>query len=62
MTIVIIYAFILLLIVVFKLYLGIRYYKRQYLDANKMNDVKRIEESITIYAIVTGKQIGRAHV
>ena len=53
MTIVIIGAFILLLVIVFKLYSELRYYRRQYLDANKMNDVKRIEESITIKDIVT---------
>lgn len=53
MTIVIICAFIVLLVAVFKLYSELRYYRRQYLDANKMNDnVKRIKESITIREIV----------
>ena len=54
MTIVIICAFILLLVTVFKLYRGLTYYRRQYLDANKLNDnVKRIKESVTIRDIVT---------
>ena len=54
MTIVIIGAFILLLVIVLKLYRGLTYYRRQYLDANKLNDnVKRIKESVTIREIVT---------
>ena len=54
MTIVIICAYILLLVVIFKLYRGLTYYRRQYLDANKLNDnVKRIKESVTIRDLVT---------
>ena len=54
MTIVIICTFILLLVAVFKLYSELMYYRRQYLDANKMNDnVKMIKESVTIREIVT---------
>ena len=49
MSIVIIGAFILLLVAVFKLYSELMYYRRQYLDAN----IKSIEESITIKDIVT---------
>ena len=54
MTIVIICAFILLLVAVFKLYIELRYYRSQYLDANKLNDYNvKSEESVTIRDIVT---------